>query len=281
MQWHSGLDFTIIQAKSYAECMDMLQSGKPICIWACFVDALPRNTDWPRLCLYRVHMLIAGKLGAQVNRYAAQTLAITAAHPALPFYIQEHFPHWTIRSYDTIAECLDAVNGDACDLVMQPEDAVFDLLAENPYPDIGIISSLSSEIPVVFGMRDDLNPLLLSVMNKAITAIDDSEYSRIAVRNEVMPIQFSRFWKLNRSVIEFSFLAVVAFVIGLLIFFQYRVYSVAYRDRLTRLHNQNFFFGKTSKSAGVRKMPQRRWRPLKSPICGRSTNITVKKSATG
>lgn len=49
----------------------------------------------------------------------------------------------------------------------------------------------------------------------------------------------------------------VAFVIGLLIFFQYRVYSVAYRDRLTRLHNQNFFFGKTSKSAGVRKMPQK------------------------
>ena len=158
---------------------------------------------------------------------------------------------------DTVTECIDAVNRGVCDLVMQPEDAVFDLLAENPYPDIGIISSLSSEVPVVLGMRDDLNPLLLSVLNKAITAIDDSEYSRIAVRNEVMPIQFSRFWKLNRSFIEISCLAAVAFVIGLLVFFQYRVYSVAYRDRLTGLHNQNFFFGRTIKSAGVRKMPRK------------------------
>ena len=249
---YSGLDFTIIQAKSHAECMDMLRERKADLYMGMFlVDAFASKYRLASTVPFtRVHMLIAGKLGAQVNRYAAQTLAITAAHPALPFYIQEHFPHWTIRAYDTIAECLDAVNGDACDLVMQPEDAVFDLLAENPYPDIGIISSLSSEIPVVFGMRDDLNPLLLSVMNKAITAIDDSEYSRIAVRNEVMPIQFSRFWKLNRSVIEFSFLAVVAFVIGLLIFFQYRVYSVAYRDRLTRLHNQNFFFRQDEQERG-------------------------------
>ena len=256
---YSGLDFTIVQAKSHAECTRMLRERKADLYLGMFlVDAFASKYRLASTVPFtRVHMLIAGKLGTQVNRYAPQTLAITLAHPALPFYIQEHFPNWTVRSYDTVTECIDAVNRGVCDLVMQPEDAVFDLLAENPYPDIGIISSLSSEVPVVLGMRDDLNPLLLSVLNKAITAIDDSEYSRIAVRNEVMPIQFSRFWKLNRSSIEISCLAAVAFVIGLLVFFQYRVYSVAYRDRLTGLHNQNFFFGRTIKSAGVRKMPRK------------------------
>ena len=256
---YSGLRFIFVQAKSNAQAVEMLMDGRAdICLNALRVNAFAeeRSVVFTRP-LNSIHMLIVGKSGHRVSRYAAQTVAVNLQQVFLPYYLREKFPNWNIRYFDSVASCIDAVRKGICDVTLQPDNHIFDVLVGNPYADIGVISSIDTVVPVAMALRAARNPLLLSVLNKGIASISPSERLLVDARNEVVPVRFSRFWKLYKEFIQWGCLLAALLLSGLLAFFQYRIYRVAYRDGLTGLHNRNYLYGRVLRSKRGRRVEEK------------------------
>lgn len=124
------------------------------------------------------------------NTDAALRLAIVKGSMTLPAAIHETYPNFEILTYNTTAECLDAVRHGEADAVLQNQYVVTRLLAKPIYshltaipvesfPDQMCLSPVLRDSGANAGLLSD--PRLISILNKSIARVQDTQLSRIIV----------------------------------------------------------------------------------------------------
>ncbi len=118
------------------------------------------------------------------HRGEINSFALTGDYTVLNKYIKEFFPDKEITLYDTMEECLEALESGEADAA-----AAYSYMAERILRDDEknmLSSSLLGSISLVYGINRNTqnSSLLLSIMNKCVSAVNTRELSTI-IRGEV------------------------------------------------------------------------------------------------
>ena len=114
------------------------------------------------------------------------------------------------------------------------------LFIENQYRDIGPVTAGRYQADIGMAVSGHCSTVLADVLNKAINAVSEAEYNTCVAQNQNAPIGAERFYKQYRSHIQ---IAVLLFLLGILLLvavFQFRLYRIAYHDKLTHCKNGSY-----------------------------------------
>ena len=139
---------------------------------------------------------LAVRQGQYVDSSSALRIAYVGGSGTLAYVIAEAFPNSTSTAYSTLDECLQAVTGGEADATLYNQYVLERNLNRPQYEDLRIVPSvfLSENLclsPVDYseqgGEKDAItsDPLLISVLNKAIAAVTDEEVSHIIITNTI------------------------------------------------------------------------------------------------
>jgi signal transduction histidine kinase/ActR/RegA family two-component response regulator len=152
-------------------------------------------------------------------------------------YILEAHPNYTILTYKDSEACMDAVNEGAADVMMQNTYIVSALLQLPRFDGLGIWSNANMpEEDYSFVCRSDVDPLLISIMDKSIRALDRNRIEGMILKRTASPTYGLTvkdiFHKYNSLLLTTGFF--------LLIFFLFFLYAyVQKRKNVTILTEKN------------------------------------------
>lgn len=145
---------------------------------------------------FHTNKSLAVRQGKYVDNTSKLTIAIVGGSGTLPYVIQETFPESTTVVFSTLKDCLDAVNSGQADATLYNQYVLERNLNRPQYEDLRIVPNVFLDeklclSPVDYTGRDEEkaaitgNPLLLSVLNKAINAISQNDISHIVITNTI------------------------------------------------------------------------------------------------
>lgn len=103
-------------------------------------------------------------------------------------YILNAHPNYTILTYKDSEACMDAVNDGAADIMMQNTYIVSALLQLPRFDGLGIWSNANMpEEDYSFVCRSDVDPLLMSIMDKTISSLDRNRIEGMVLKRTASP----------------------------------------------------------------------------------------------
>ncbi len=165
------------------------------------------------------------------------------------FYSYERL-NYDFSFYNSAEECLNALLKKEVESVIINSYSATNLLVKNPYksfitnPLQGFVFNLS------IAVNNDLDPILISILNKAIASISTEEMTDIIVRNTISAQNIGFIESLNRvppyiilffTIILLSIIIVLAFLVVIRIKNEKDIQQLLETDRLTGLLNRRGF----------------------------------------
>lgn len=123
------------------------------------------------------------KKGSSYDPSKDLTIAIPSTFQALDEYIEENYPYFKVVYYDDNYKCLQAVVDKEVDVTMQNEYLINYQLQNPHYSDLEIVRAYFFKEKSAIAFRADADPLLVSIVNKSINALDKDIVSQIVVAN--------------------------------------------------------------------------------------------------
>lgn len=193
------------------------------------------NENTPGLLLtdpyFSATKCLVGQRGRSISAQDALTIAVVGGSVTLPRVIAEEFPNFVVEPYDTIDECLSAVQSGQADVLLYNQYLIQEYLGRPQYENLTIIPQMSLEeqtalSPVTYFA--DVNPekaaltsdpRLIAVLDKAISCLDPNDVNEVIIRYTV---EEGGDISLQDSIYEYRFpllgiLALVVVVIVLLV----------------------------------------------------------------
>lgn len=163
-----------------------------------------------------VRCLLVGRRGMNFHEKGPMQVAVTQDHLGMRHYIEERYPYWSVKQYETTEACLRAVRSGAADISLQTADSAMPILLHRPYGDIVPILTVDAEIPVSIGVSERAAPLLLDVLDKAVATVHAQEINESILRHTVGRAERMS-WRafLRANVLELFCLAALLFVLAL------------------------------------------------------------------
>lgn len=128
-------------------------------------------------------MDVYGRKGEAFYTNAAITVAVPKGFDACKEYALQRFPNATIKEYLTTENCLDAVQRKKADVMMQNSYVVTRLLNGPRYSNIERIPTLGIAENLCIALPNDIDPIVLSIINKAITQLPSDAVNQIIINN--------------------------------------------------------------------------------------------------
>ncbi len=159
------------------------------------------------------------------------TVAVSTGSQTLKKVLERAFPNFKIRDYDTISDCLDAVNNGQADLMIQNQYVVEYWLSKPIYEGLKVIpiNGLDDELcfsaVVPIGDNSDIlrkdGETLIGILDKSIACLSEDEVLNYIIQG-VMENQYSYdigdfFSRYKYSVFLFSIFFVMIVVLGLIL----------------------------------------------------------------
>lgn len=128
--------------------------------------------------------VIVAKEGLKFEADADFTVAISTGSQTIKKVIADYYPNFKLVDYDTIEDCLDAVNQGRADLLIQNQYVVEYWLYKPSYENLIVIPMMEMDDRLCFSAVVPLEPSeealqegeeLISIINKSIAQISDSE----------------------------------------------------------------------------------------------------------
>lgn len=166
------------------------------------------------------HMILLGRQGEAFEPARPLKVAVTTGFRVGTSFLEERYPNFHIREYPDVRECLDAVQRREADLVLQHSYILEKLLQGPQYDDLVVIPTTSHEENLCITLRADVDPLLLSILNKGIRNLSRADVNQIVINYTVgQPYRasladFVRGYKTSLTIIG----ALTALCLGLLLF---------------------------------------------------------------
>ena len=123
--------------------------------------------------------------GAHLDVSQPVRVALTHAYQDMADQIRIEYPHMHLQMYATGVDCLNAVlNGEADVTLCNVHMIIYQL--QNPhFAELNILPAYSIYEENVLLLKSQLDPLLLSVLNKTIATISAEDFGRIVTRYSV------------------------------------------------------------------------------------------------
>lgn len=145
---------------------------------------------------FQSRKVMVGREGERYGKDSKMKISVASGSVTLKKMISASYPHAQIIMYDTVEECLDAVVSKKADVLLQNQYAIDSWLSKPKYEGLAVIQAEGVQdehclSAVVFkdepGKVDEelCNPILFSILNKAIHNLPEEEVSRIIVNQTV------------------------------------------------------------------------------------------------
>lgn len=241
-----SLAYEFVPVESSQEGLEKIKTGDAdILLRVCRDPELEKiyNLNFTDPYIYEKNVIM-GKKGISFYESAQLTIAVLDKNLGLQYFIKENYPSWSIKTYDTVEQCLSAIQEGEADISMQGVDWAMNYFQPDDYPQIGTITALDIDVPIRLGVSKDISPHLAQILNKSIQALSKQDQSECVIKNtfgNAYRVSTWEFIKKKRMNIALSF-CVAGLLLTLIIFWVKRrkereLRLIAYTDRLTGLRN--------------------------------------------
>jgi diguanylate cyclase (GGDEF)-like protein len=181
----SGLKFSYIKTPSYTEALKMITNGDVDVLTGIDSDAHWANQH----NLMQTDTFLSASIVLVKNVNAKNIETATAAlakdYLAATEYVKTSSPDAKVVYYDSPLECFEAVNRGDAD-VTYANSYVAERLLENPKLNrLAIVETVNLSDNLSIGISDTADPLLLSILNKSIHSITDTQLNRIIFKHTI------------------------------------------------------------------------------------------------
>ncbi len=181
----TGLRFSFVRTDSYAESLRQIADYE-----ADILTGIDNDIHWANqhnLMLsdpYLVASIVLVK-NERVHDLTNVTAALAQDYLAATEYVKKTNSHIKIRYYDSPRDCFEAVNRGEADITYA-NSYVAEQLMENPrFNMLSIVETVNLEDRLCIGLSDSLDPVLLSILNKSIHSITDTQLNSIIFEHTV------------------------------------------------------------------------------------------------
>lgn len=187
------------------------------------------------------------------NYEEIHSVAIPENNKVLLLYVQREFPDYEIIFRKNLQACLEAVYRGEADSVFENVYVLSQFRQTKQYSNIEIVYSSSIAAELCFGVRKE-DTLIISILNKAITRLNEKAISDIVVKNTMAKPELHAEELMGRYAAPGVLLLGVLIMLGLVVS-RKRMEKFAFQDLLLGCANENRFLlyaDKLSKSRRVR-----------------------------
>ena len=153
--------------------------------------------------------------GKSFDETAGNTIALAKDNFSLKAYISYNYPQWDIKEYDTVDDALQAAKNGKADCFVSHSGYIINYLKNNQSLNYFY---LTKPADASFGIAQG-EPLLLSIMNKTLTAVSEEKLSGavITYSNSMRKVTLMDYIRDNFLVVSVSGIVVFALILSVII----------------------------------------------------------------
>lgn len=220
----TGLTFEFVPMTAGVKVSDLLASGNYDMICGIERDNFASSeTICATEAFLESDIVPVGRAGEQIDIHSSITVTFPSSFQALENVIRSQYPYAKLKLLTTNRDCLDAVVSGDADVFIQNTYILGQLLQEPKYEELEILPvRIMTEHTAMALLKAD-NPLLLSILNKAITGLDSAVVSSsliehtFATRYHMTLLDLLYKFRLEISVAAVLLFACFALLISLLV----------------------------------------------------------------
>lgn len=247
----TGLRFSFVKTDSYSASLKMITDSR-----ADILTGIDNDTHWAdQHNLTLTDPYLSASIVLVKNKNVQDLETVTAAlakdYLAATEYVKKSAPTAKVIYYDSPLACFEAVNNGDADITYANSYVAEHLLESPRLNNLSIAEAVNLSDQLCIGISDSADPMLLSILNKSIQSIPDSQLSNIIFTHTIN--------KKPEITLEYLFLDNPQFLISLLLFLflittvtmmviirtknrhNEEIEKVAYLDSVTGTWNYNKF----------------------------------------
>lgn len=189
-----GVEFEFIHPDSYADALEMTRSGE-VDIVSGLIESQMIKDEF-RLLSSSLYIdssfVFVGRRGSDISPAMSATSTISQNSVGTLYWLQQYYPHIDVLTRPTISACLDAVLLGQADYVVLNSYVADTAMRSSRYNELAVTTAMQGSIPVGFGVSENADPLLLSILNKAVKSISPDFINSVVFRHTVgVPYQIT------------------------------------------------------------------------------------------
>lgn len=216
----TGFIFEYVTAKNYKSCWDMLKKGKVDLISSVYgneKNGEDYNASFSQPFL-DMRNIIVGRRGSDVEEGKTLTLAMPKGYIGLQYYMREKYPNWNISLYDSIEDCVNAVENGDKDITLLNSVFLQSIIDLSDYDNINIISTINVSVPMSIGISKNEPVVVKQILDKVILSIPKKDFSECIVKNTInIPFAIS-FHKVIKNILPWILGIVLCFSLALIFY---------------------------------------------------------------
>lgn len=245
-----GLEFEYVPVRSIEEGMELLLNGEV----DLFVGAEPEITPGEEFGYAATNPFLSVPsclVGVNGTVKKDDIFAVPFYWKEIIPFLEEHFPQVTVKVYDSVPECYEAVSSGAADFTTDNIYAATDLIRRGNYGKLKIVAALPASENFVFAVSPFYDPILIRILNEGIRTMTRAERDTVYMEYEESNNSGYNaivFLDEYREIVIGGITLFAILLIGVLLLFVIRLraskkelWKMAYVDPLTGCHNLNYF----------------------------------------
>jgi len=171
------LPYTVLSATTAEEALGYINSGEADLVLGCTLDKVGAEEAGFRLSSPLLHV----SLGRLLRRGYDGPVERIAMTPVMHEQLVRAglLPRWTdIRVFAQFEDAVAAVRNGDCDALEAPQLTLQDFLHKEPYNDLELQLLTDREMTMTFALRNNFDPRLVSLLQKAMPNETDPAYQR-------------------------------------------------------------------------------------------------------
>lgn len=181
----TGLQFEFIPLEGFEDAWEMLSSGE--------VDLIAGNYGNSELSEYYNIIYSESYLSAEYTLVGNKnkelgtemTIAIPTKFVGIRSYFKNNAPNWEILLYDSVEDCLKAVNRGEADVTSINSIFLQTVYNLNNYDNLKIVPNMTQSIPISMGIGKNNTQVLKSILDKAIYQIPEYKFQKCIAENAI------------------------------------------------------------------------------------------------
>ena len=178
----SGLDFEILEATSNKELGEMLWTGKADIAFIIYAEGTYYST------VYFTNEIDQELFVAIVPRDTEKlpesvTVGLLNTFNGTQSYWKNYKPDWTQKYYNTLEDCLNALENEECDIAFLPARIIQRENSMIMHPSLKTDDSNNVQIPICLAISPRQPQILQDVLNTAILHLDKKEMDMTVQKN--------------------------------------------------------------------------------------------------
>lgn len=251
MEEDLGIKFDFTETKNNSELMDILSSGKVDVVADCFANYNWGHEHNALLSFPYLRINYVPVMRRDASMDGTWTVAAPRGHLFTHEYVEKTYPADKLMYFDTIAECMKAVNEGRADVTFINAITVQHDIDRGEYLNLYTNGNVAFSHMVSFAAGKDADPRLVHILDKEINHIGSARVNDIVTRH-TFEAERNRSLKAYIAQNPIPAIAAVAAallaVIGGLVYViklrersAEKLYDVAYHNSLTGIHNVRWF----------------------------------------